>query len=65
VVAMRQSGQLLLYVDGVLQNKIGASSVTVTNSSPLTLGGDESSLRYFNGGLDEIYVYNRSLSESE
>ena len=55
------STNLLLYRNGVLNR---TASYTITNdiniTSPLRIGGDN-----FNGSIDEVMIFNRSLSTSE
>jgi len=56
-----------IYLDGVRDNADGAglTNYTTTNS-PLVIGRrQEGSDHYFNGTIDEVHIYNRSLSAEE
>ncbi|MBA3681951.1 MAG: T9SS type A sorting domain-containing protein [Bacteroidetes bacterium] len=68
-----QIGQLLIYVDGVLQTTISCF-VTGTTANfntmatwPITIGSGANppSSRYFQGDLDDYYLYNRALTAAE
>ncbi|MEN6306509.1 MAG: LamG domain-containing protein [Anaerohalosphaeraceae bacterium] len=65
ITAVRSSGQLKLYVDGVLQNKAGTFAGDVSNTSALIFGTDASPLRFFCGVLDELRMYNYALTTAE
>ncbi len=60
----RNSGTAFLYINGVLVN---SSANTIEASSPnnLYLAYDSVNNRYGNYSLDEVAIYNRSLSASE
>ncbi len=69
VVATYDNSTMKLYVDGVLQNSAsyGFGSLP-TNSFPVQLGKPYDSANpngYFNGMMDEVAIYNRSLNASE
>lgn len=66
--SLAAANRVKIYVDGILE----ASSVTGTisgtlldASSPLKIGDFLGLNREFNGGLDEVKVYNRALSADE
>jgi len=60
-----------LWVDCELQNTFNSSALTpdLTNNEALSFGyyplGDNGNHRYFNGEIDEIYLYNRELTPVE
>lgn len=58
---------ILVYKDGVLETKAPKNkNITYTNPRPLLIGYDDrSKIEYFNGRLDEIKIFNRTVSESE
>jgi hypothetical protein len=62
VVMMRSAGVTTFYVGGV-------ATPTGTTSTPLTPTaftiGSENGLRYFNGAIDDVRIYNRALSSNE
>jgi len=57
-----------LFINGTAQTNIDASATSATmtdNSSPVNLGSWGPSLRFFNGRMDEMRLWNRALSPSE
>ena len=70
VVGVRDAStnQLRIYVDGVLENTVSAT-YTAGFASPTTgisIGWRSStSVDFFNGSIDEVAIYNRTLSSSE
>ncbi len=57
-----------IYINGVLNASTGTSvdAFTSTASGAVTIGADRiNSARYFNGSIDEVAIWNRSLSASE
>jgi surface protein len=55
-----------IYVDGVLKTSKPFSTTKTTTMSghPMTIGNDPHS-SFFNGGIDEVSIWNRALSENE
>lgn len=56
-----------IYLDGVSQNLIATGrvgSVTPMNN-PMEIGNSPGVTRYFNGSIDEVIIWNRSLSAEE
>ncbi|PBQ31428.1 hypothetical protein CNR22_06505 [Sphingobacteriaceae bacterium] len=60
------------YIDGVLQTGISCSvggvnaSINTGTTYPITIGrGATSAVRYFNGVLDDFYLYDRAISQAE
>ena len=70
ITAVLGNGTISLYQDGVLKaGPVGIDSSSIlTNTSPLrvgSLGASSSSLRNWDGLLDELRLYNRALSAAE
>ena len=64
-VAVTYDGsKVLLYQNGTSQSFNDAGSL-VSNSNPVRIGRDTGTSRQFNGLIDEVRIYNRSLSASE
>ncbi len=59
--------EVKLYIDGVLDATMTTSgAVPETNTNPLRLGkNSKDSTRYFQGDIDEVYVWNVDLSDTE
>jgi predicted alpha-1,6-mannanase (GH76 family) len=66
-VATRQqaTGMIKIYVDGVLQATGYENRNTLNASSRLWFGAIASGGGYFNGSLDDIKIFNRTLSDGE
>ncbi|MBM3246922.1 hypothetical protein FJZ17_00045 [Candidatus Pacearchaeota archaeon] len=56
--------QLRIYIDGVLDNSTAYSTNAVANTELLRVGA-RSDGYYFNGSIDEVRIWNRSLSAEE
>jgi|GEM_PF-2539264 len=52
-----------LYINGVAVGSRTGSGLLTTNNQPITLGGRGSS--YFNGTIDEVKIFNRTLSAEQ
>jgi len=59
------TGQMQLYVDGVLQASAIGPFGPKTASPDLCLGAIQSGGGYFNGTIDDVQIFNRVLSQSE
>jgi hypothetical protein len=66
-VATRQQalGTMKVYVDGILQAAGTGSKNTLNSSARLLFGAISSGGGYFNGNLDEIKIFSRTLSSNE
>lgn len=67
---IRQKTNLLVYVDGVLNNSVGTPGIADVNNTTATKLGLSScdgidGTGPFSGAADEIQIYNRALSASE
>ncbi len=69
IVAIFDGSQMMLYVDGVLQDQIISTSTYSKPNSYLRIGMTKNSggydQRYFDGFIDEVRIYNRALSDTE
>jgi hypothetical protein len=67
VVGVRNGNNAILYVDGTFENSLNIGTIGSTNTtSPLIMGINEGANNiYFNGTIDEVRVYSRSLSTEE
>jgi|GEM_PF-1259719 len=70
VVVIRFGDTHQVYVDGVLQsltvvNKAGIGPYSINNSYPMYVGCSEPGAAHFNGSIDEVGIYNRSLNATE
>src|SRR5262249_48824450 len=64
LVTTYDGASLKLYVNGVLDGSQPASGPILTTSGPLLIGGGAINW-FFNGRVDEVSLYDRSLSASE
>ncbi|MBK7319521.1 LamG-like jellyroll fold domain-containing protein [Candidatus Villigracilis affinis] len=65
VAATYDGATIKLYINGVLESSLPASFTVAANNLPLTIGAQSNNSRYFMGGMDEVRVYNRSLTVDE
>jgi uncharacterized repeat protein (TIGR03803 family) len=59
------AGSLRMYVNGTLERTSSAGGTVARSTSPLRLGGNAVWGEYFQGTLDEVRLYKRSLSQME
>jgi Concanavalin A-like lectin/glucanases superfamily/Secretion system C-terminal sorting domain len=65
-VATKIGGQVKHYLNGkLISAQTYGSAIISKNSSPLNIGNSASWDRFFNGKIDDIRIYNRSLTECE
>ena len=65
VAAVNDNGTRRLYLNGIEINISGTALSVSSNSDPLTIGVDYlSAPRYFDGKIDEVRIWNTTLSES-
>ena len=63
VAGVYDGSQLLLYVDGQLDNAVTASGTMDTNGSFVYFGNNAgASGRYFSGRMDDVYIYDTALN---
>jgi len=66
VVGARGTSGVLGYVDGVQRVSLDTSAVgIITSSSNWYVGWNERNNKYFNGSIDEVRIWNRSLTADE
>ncbi len=65
VSATRSGNDFELYLDGVSVATANVAVGTISPSAPLTIGGTSSSSADYEGQLDDVRVYTRSLSASD
>ncbi|MDZ7310186.1 MAG: LamG domain-containing protein, partial [candidate division KSB1 bacterium] len=69
VVTFSYPGQLRLYLDGNLLNSKNSTGNIEPTTQDVIIGcirpSGEPSMRYFDGALDDIRIYNRALSDAE
>jgi hypothetical protein len=66
VVGVCDGSNIMIYVDGELDNSVAtASPITVTNQHMLIGENPGATGRYWSGQLDEIKIYNKALSSEE
>ena len=66
VFTVKRNGNLKVYVDGAFENQSNVSIVgDISNNNPLNIGQRYTGDHNFNGTIDEVRIYNRSLNSSE
>ena len=68
MTAVRSSagGYLKLYVDGVLADSVEANPGSLSSPQPLSIGRYwDINPHWFNGGIDDVGIWNRGLTEEE
>jgi len=66
LVGVWNGTNVLIYVNGVLKNTVSAPALTNDANQPLTIGKESwYAGGYFNGTIDEVRIYNYSLSNLE
>jgi hypothetical protein len=67
-VTVNRSGYMKMYIDGKYETQLDISAypnVSVTNGKNVLIGYNDSSSEYFPGSIDDVRIYNRSLSVTE
>lgn len=59
------NGTSLIYIDNVLRTNTTATSVPLYNGAPIYIGNYDSSQFKFNGTIDEVGFWNRTLNNTE
>lgn len=65
VVGVYDNTNWKIYIDGVLETENSASYITQSSGGIAIGRKGETMLGYFNGSIDDIRIYNRTLSSSE
>ncbi|MFH1591469.1 MAG: LamG domain-containing protein [archaeon] len=65
-VGIHNGSHQMLYVDGILRSNYSCSVTSLANDFDFTIGADGDDYDWgFNGTIDEVAVWNRSLNSSE
>ncbi|MFH1642989.1 MAG: LamG-like jellyroll fold domain-containing protein, partial [Nanoarchaeota archaeon] len=65
IVGTYDHNYIKLYVNGVLENSTNETDSIIYTDGPLYIGRYGSSGFYYNGSIDEVRIWNRSLSAAE
>ena len=69
VTRIRDSGDMKLYVDGILEATGKGNTNSLTSPSWIGIGNNACDVslnrRWFNGAIDEVRIYNRALTDGE
>jgi hypothetical protein len=66
VTRVRSSGQVKLYINGMLdRTAISSSTGTQTGNPKINIGGNPLDVLYYTGLIDDIRIYSRALSHGE
>ncbi len=66
IVFMKNGNHLYLYIDGKLDGKtIDTTTSSMIQNTPLILGAGNFSATRFTGFIDDLKIYNRTLSDIE
>jgi uncharacterized delta-60 repeat protein len=53
------------YINGVYDSSLATIGSLVQGTDPMRMGGDQSSGQFFEGGLDDVRIYDRALSSND
>jgi len=68
IAATYDGTTIRIYFNGVLENSLPASITIGTNTAPMSVGAfytGSSASRWYQGTMDDVRVYNRTLSDNE
>ena len=65
IAATYDGATIRLYINGIEEGSLVASITIATNDLPLAIGAQSDGIRFFQGALDQVRVYNRALSAEE
>ena len=65
VAAVKSSGSVTLYLNGVAISTPGSVATSTTNANALKLGSNDDLTNFLKGSLDEVKIYNRALTQKE
>jgi len=65
VAATRGDGIARLYINGILDNQKSYDFIPTNHNYDLKIGRSHAGFQYFDGIIDEVSIYNRSLSSKE
>jgi len=65
VAGTYDGSEMKLYIDGVLDNSKSQTGSIDSTTDDLTIGRFSTDTGFFNGSIDEVMIYSRSLSQDE
>ena len=65
IVGVYNNGKLQIYCDGVLTDSKTTDKIIRVTNAPIRIGNRADNTRYYGGIIDEVMIFNRSLSEEE
>jgi len=66
IVGTYDGATLSIYTNGTLNNSVAKTGSIGSTARPVVIGADtEASIEYFSGTIDEVRVYNRTLSSAQ
>jgi MSHA biogenesis protein MshQ len=66
IVYSQSAASQTIYINGVVRGTTNFSEALMNNGDPLQIGADQNFAgRYFDGQIDEVYIYNRALSAAD
>ena len=65
IVAVIEGTQGTLYVDGVNQTSDTTINSVIDSQEPVIIGRENNKTEYFKGALDDVTLYNQSLTETD
>ena len=65
IAATYDGATIRLYINGIEEGSLVASITIATNDLPLAIGAQSDGIRFFQGALDQVRVYNRALSADD
>jgi hypothetical protein len=65
VIYVKNTTGSKIYYNGIISDNAGSTTVSAGTISGFSIGSSTNGLRNFSGSIDEVRIYNRSLSESE
>ena len=65
VITHDGDGQQVMYINGVVKNSTTSGGGIFSNNQNLTIGGRLSAAAFFDGKIDDVRIWNRSLNSTE
>ena len=65
VVAVYDGSEMKIYKNGELVNSLPSTQSLIDHTRPLTIGSHSEIHSFFNGTIDEVMIFNRSLTDNE
>jgi len=54
-----------MYVNGTQKASTPSEGIIQSNNEPVSIGSDEGTIKFFNGTIDEVMIFNKGLSSQE